>query len=176
VGPGQLEVENPLVHSSELLNTKIRIGDSLPSVLARSRRQDQEDLAHGPLIERHRRCHRRLGRGKEAAVERCDPKRSGAASAMRQPRDGLQRFPHALWPCVPFNRNPEGLDRVTGAVYGVPAGDEPPRLREQEEQEAVQHYERLVEQRGRGRTSTLALRSREGAQQMFERVVDPALK
>ena len=93
--PRRIEIEQPLVDAAELLDAEIAVRDALGPPRASPRRQRQQRLPHRAIVERHAVGERRVGGREQTAVERRHAQRADAAAAMRQPRDRLQRLPHA---------------------------------------------------------------------------------
>src|SRR5262245_509669 len=97
------------------------------------------------------------------------------ATTVRETRDRLKGLPQSSRTRECFYRVPERLDRVAVAVNGMPSRYETSRLREQQEQDAIDDVQRLVEYARR--VGPLSRRCRcKRAHQAGECVVDACLQ
>ena len=127
-----LEVQNALVHASELLDAEVRVGDSFHARLRLPRRQRDERTSSRAVVKRQGVGERRVRRREQAAVERRHAERSRMAPAVGEPRDCLERLPEAAWLQARLDRRPEGLDGVAIAIDGMPPGHQPACFGEQQ--------------------------------------------
>ena len=91
---------------------------------------------------------------------------------MRESRNRHHGRPDAAIPASAQQRRDNRIDRVAVAIDRVPDGDESPCFREEQEQNAVQHRQRLFENHLGG--SAAAARRAEGTEQQLERLDHPA--
>ncbi len=84
--------------------------------------------------------------GKQPAVERWNAQGTGAAAAVRQPRDRLQRLPDTSRPGQSFDAGAKRIDRVAVAERRVPHRHKSPSLGKQQEQDSIDDNQRLVQQ------------------------------
>ncbi len=137
--------EHLLVDRPQLFHTEVVVSDSRPALSAFHRGQCHDD-APGHRVGHTAPFHQRsVSRREQPPVERRHLEIAGAASAVRHPRDGLQCRPQSgrtrLFADAPAQR----VDRVGLAVGLVPDRDESARLGKQQEQHAIDHRQRLLE-------------------------------
>ena len=88
---------------------------------------------------------RRPRRREQTAVERRHPQIAGAAAGVREARDRAQRVPEPSAGCGRSAAVAQRLDAVALAVDRMPQRDEAARFGEQQEQDAIDDRERLLE-------------------------------
>jgi hypothetical protein len=135
------------VHAAELLDAKIAVGDLFPFSVFDARRQCLNRRGDRPIVEPDAFGEGRLRRREQAAVERRNLQRAGAAAPMGKPCERLQALPQsARDPARDFTPHvPEG---VAVAIDGMPARNQSSRFGEQQEEQAVHHDQRFIEQPG----------------------------
>ena len=84
-------------------------------------------------------------RSEEPAVERRDAEIAGAAPGVRQTRHRAERVPEAGGSLRPLGDRAERLHAVPVAVDGVPERHQPAGLGEEQEQQAIDNRQRLLE-------------------------------
>jgi hypothetical protein len=168
-----LVVEDLLVDGPKLLDVQVAIDDALLSGMSIRRRgaDRQHRLRHHPIVDRLSIEGAGAGRREQASVERGDFQLPGGAAGVREPRDGVDGAPDAPVPASGDQGRDNRIDRVAVPVDGMPDRNQPARLGEEQEQDAIQHGERLLDEKLEADVTASAA---ERAQQQFKRFEHPA--
>ena len=155
-------VEHALVHGSQLLDVEIAVDDARarrsrrarPSGRADRRRADGHYRpAHDRVADRSAIERVRLRRREEPAVEGRDAKLTGAAPGVRQPRDRLNGLPQPSIPASLQQRAHNGVEAVAVSIDRVPERKQSSGFGKQQEEHAVEHGQRLLEEHRQRRAS-----------------------
>ena len=140
-------VEQRLVDGAKLLDAEIAIGDALASraIGRRPRRECQHDAPRRLVVQVAALGERRARRREQPAVEGRHGQVARAAARVGEMRDGAQRLPQAGRTARLLSARAQRCQAVAVAVHRVPDRDKSPRLREEQEHDAVDDGERLLE-------------------------------